>query len=277
MSAPASTSPGTSTPTVQVAGRPVQLYIPASRPSGATAALVVVLHGYTGDAAGVVEFFGLRPLADRRGFVIAAPQGTTDSEGNNFWNASRSCCNFQGSGVDDSGFLSRVIATVIATQGIDPARVYVLGHSNGAFMAHRLACDHADQVAAIASLAGAMDTDAECDPTEPVSVLQVHGDADETILYNGGEINARPYTSAATTVARWRSADGCSSHVRPGERLDADANVPGADLRPTTWTDCRGGTEVALWTIAGGGHIPALTPAFTAALVDWFEAHHRAG
>ncbi len=236
---------------------------------------MVVLHGYTGEAAGAVGFFGLRPLADQRGFVIAAPQGTADSEGRTFWNASHACCNFQGSTVDDSDYLSRVIATVVSTQGIDPARVYVVGHSNGGFMAHRLACEHAGQVAAIASLAGALDADAECRPTEPVSVLQVHGNADETIHYDGGEIEGRPYTSAGRTVALWRRADGCHGDSRHGERLDADASVAGEDLRPTTWTNCGRDTEVALWTIAEGSHIPALTPAFTAALVDWFEAHQR--
>ena len=277
MSSAASPTPGESTTTVEVAGRPVHLYIPATRGSGAPSALVVVLHGYTGDAAGTVEFFGLRPLADQRGFAIAAPQGTTDSQGNTFWNASRACCNFQGSGVDDSAFLSLVVATVVAAQAIDPSRVYVVGHSNGGFMAHTFACEHADQVAAIASLAGAMDSDAACDPAQPVSVLQVHGSADDTILYDGGQINAQPYTSAAATVARWRTADLCPGDVRPGARLDADANVVGKDLTGTTWTNCQNGTEVALWTVAGGSHIPTLTPAFTAALVDWLEAHHRAG
>ena len=115
VSSPAPGSLGTAATTLEVGGRPVLLYVPASRPADSTTALVVVLHGYTGDAAGVVEFFGLRPLADQHGFVIAAPQGTTDGAGDTFWNASRSCCNFQGSTVDDSGFLSRVIATVVAT------------------------------------------------------------------------------------------------------------------------------------------------------------------
>ena len=264
------------TTTITVGDRSVLLYVPAGRQSGTLAALVVVLHGYTGEAAGAVEFFGLRPLADQRGFVIAAPQGTTDSEGHTFWNASRACCNFQGSTVDDSGYLSRVIATVVSTQRIDPSRVYVAGHSNGGFMAHRLACEHADQVAAIASLAGAMDADAECAPAEPVSVLQIHGKADETILYDGGEIDGKPYTSAAETLAVWRRADGCPDDSRPGAPLDADANEAGDDLSPTLWAHCRAGTEVALWTIAHGSHIPALTPAFTAALFDWFEAHQRA-
>lgn len=153
MSSPASATPGEYT-TVDVAGRSVHLYTPATRGSGTARALVVVLHGYTGDAAETVEFFGLRALAGRRDVVIAAPEGTTDSQGNTFWNASRACCDFQDSGVDDSGFLSRVIDTVVATQAVDPSRVYVVGHSNGGFMAHTFACEHADQVAAIVSLGG---------------------------------------------------------------------------------------------------------------------------
>jgi polyhydroxybutyrate depolymerase len=265
----------TATTTLKVGDRSVLLYVPTSRQSG-PAALVVVLHGYTGEAAGAVDFFGLRPLADQRGFVIAAPQGTVDSEGRTFWNASRACCNFHGSTVDDSGYLSRVIAALVSTQRIDPSRVYVVGHSNGGFMAHTLACEHADQVAAMASLAGAMDADAECVPAEPVSVLQIHGKADDTILYDGGAINGKSYTSAAETLALWRRADGCPADSRLGLPLDADANVAGDDLAPTLWVNCRGGTEVALWTIAQGSHIPALTPAFTAALFDWFEAHQRA-
>jgi polyhydroxybutyrate depolymerase len=262
---------------VEVDGRPVQLYLPASRPAGATTALVLVLHGYGGDASGAVEFFGLRPLADQRGFVIAAPRGLANNEGRSFWNASRACCNFGGSTVDDSGFLSRVIAAVVTAQGIDPARVYVVGHSNGGFMAHRLGCDHADQVAAIASLAGALDTDAECTPSRPVSVVQVHGKADDTILYEGGTINGNAYTSAAKTVALWRRADGCTGTGTVGGRLDGDAGIEGDDLKPTAWTGCRDGAEVALWAIAGAGHAPALTPAFTAALLDWFDAHQRRG
>jgi len=263
--------------TVEVGGRPVLLYVPPGTPAGAPAPLVVVLHGYTAEAAGAVEFFGLRPLAGQRGFLIAAPQGTTDPEGKRFWNASDACCNFHGSDVDDSAHLSRVISAVTAAQEVDPARVYVVGHSNGGFMAHTLACEHADQVAAIASLAGAMDADAACTPSRPVSVLQVHGEADASIAYEGGDIDGHPYTSAPDTVARWRRANACprDGGSRSGAPIDADARVAGDDLAATTWAGCRDGAEVALWTIADGGHNPALTPGFSAALVDWLEARGR--
>ncbi len=263
------------TTTVTIGGRPVLLHVPNSRRPETPAALVVVLHGYTGEAAGAVDFFGLLPLSDRLGFLVAAPQGTTDSEGHTFWNAANACCNFTGSQVDDSSHLSQVIATVVAGQRVDPGRVYVVGHSNGGFMASRLACEHADQVAAIASVAGAMDADGDCRPARPVSMLQVHGRADETIGYRGGEINGEPYTSAAGTVGRWRQANGCTGRRTSGAPFDADASSSGKDLTPTTWTGCRDDTEVTLWTIADAGHVPALTPAFTAELFDWLEAHRR--
>ncbi|HEY3339288.1 MAG TPA: hypothetical protein VGK18_12345, partial [Propionicimonas sp.] len=124
-------------------------------------------------------------------------------------------------------------------------------------------------------LAGALDVVGECTPTAPVSVLQVHGDADGTILFDGGAIDGEPYTSAMKTVSWWRRTDGCTGKGRSGARLDADAQLPGDDLQMTTWTGCSNGSEVALWTIAGGSHSPTLTPAFTAALFEWFEAHRR--
>ena len=257
-----------------VDGRPVRLHVPASAQNPGQRALIVVLHGYTGNAAGTVDYFGLSDLADERGFVVAAPEGTLDRDGNTFWNASDTCCNFYDAPVDDSAFISQVIATLVAEHGVDPAQVFVVGHSNGGFMALRVACEHADQVAAVASLAGAMDADVDCEPSRPVSVLQVHGDADLVIRYAGGEINGRSYTSAEDTVSLWRDAGRCSREST-SDAMDADALVPGDDLTATTWADCPEDTSVALWTIAGGSHVPQLTPTFAGALVDWFEANAR--
>ncbi|MGC3993989.1 MAG: PHB depolymerase family esterase [Propionicimonas sp.] len=267
-----SAGPGSST--IEVQGRKVALFTPAA--VDADTALVVVLHGYTGEAVGTAQYLGLAAAAGPRNLVVAAPQGTTDAEGNTFWNASSACCNFDGSTVDDSAFLSTVITAVVAQFGVDPGRVFVVGHSNGGFMAHRLACEHADQVAAVVSLAGAMDVAGSCDPSRPVSVLQVHGEADDTILFGGGSIQGHEYTSALTTVGRWRHLNECAgSGQRWTPGIDADTASEGADLTGTSWTGCADGTSVALWRIAGGSHVPSLTPAFTDALVDWLEAHAR--
>lgn len=271
---PTPTAPAT-VRTVEFEDRPFLLDVPAAPLPDKTVALIVLLHGYTASASGVMDYFGLRSLATERGFLVAAPQGSTDDNGDAFWNASKACCNVDGVDVDDSGYLSRLIGTILATYPVDPGRGYVVGHSNGAFMAHRLACDHADQIAAIASLAGALDVDADCDPSRPVSVLQIHGDADESIAYQGGDIGGNAFTSVEQTLALWRTSNSCPTGAQLGSGLDADREVAGEDVTPTEWTPCRDGSSVARWTITGGGHVPSLTDAFRMRLVDWLEAHRR--
>ena len=101
---------------------------------------------------------------------------------------------------------------------MDPKRIYLVGHSNGAFMSHRMACDDAGQIAAIVSLAGATFQDAtKCKPSEPVSILDIHGDADDTVLYDGGTVND-PYPSEMETLAHWQVYDKCAPG--PGGRPD---------------------------------------------------------
>ena len=104
-----------------------------------------------------------------------------------------------------------IIDAVKAKYSVDPKRVFVLGHSNGGFMSYRMACDHADTIAAIASLAGAtFDDPSMCKPSEHVSVLQIHGTADQTIKYTGDQIIGHTYPGAEKSVATWAKYDGCT-------------------------------------------------------------------
>ncbi|WP_169337939.1 alpha/beta hydrolase family esterase [Propionicicella superfundia] len=266
------------TVTVDVAGRPFALYVPAAYRAEAKTALIVALHGYGAQADSMLGFFALQAVADREGFLVATPQGTRDRNGKPFWNASNACCNFGGSSVDDSTYLATVIDAVLERYSVDPGRVYMIGHSNGGFMSYRFACDHADRVAAVASVAGAMDAGADCHPGLPVSALQIHGTDDDVIRYAGGTNNDHAYTSAGHSVDVWRRLDGCSATIgSAGARLDADARVPGADLTPTTWSGCDHGTAVGLWTIDGGSHEPELTGAFATTLASWLDSHGRTG
>ncbi|BCB90913.1 extracellular catalytic domain type 1 short-chain-length polyhydroxyalkanoate depolymerase [Phytohabitans suffuscus] len=271
-----SPSPGAAgtTVTVDLDGRPFQLHVPAGYDEATRAPLVVLLHGYTSSAAEQEEYFQLTGESDRRGFLYAMPDGTTDREGNRFWNATAACCDFHGSGVDDSAYLARLVDTVDARYPVDPARVYFVGHSNGGFMALRMACEHADRVTAVVSLAGAATAEAaRCAPRRPVSVLQIHGTADRTILYGGGP-STRPYPSAEGTVALWRGLDGCAGAAdTSAPPLDLDAGLPGAETTVTAYHEgCRDGTRAELWSIRGGGHVPALTPAFAPAVAGFLLA-----
>lgn len=256
--------------------RPVKLHVPKNYVCRTAAPLVVMLHGYTSSGNGKEQYFGLNAEADKRGFLYMHPDGTKDRQGNRFWNATDACCNFYGSIVDDSAYISTLISTVKVAYNVDPKRVYLIGHSNGGFMTYRMACDHGDQIAGIASLAGAMYQDVtQCKAASTVSVLQIHGVADETISYEGGMLGRR-YPSAKTTVADWASRDRCTAApVTPGVSLDLDSGIAGSESKVTVYGGCSAGTAVQLWSVAGGAHTLDITPNVVPDIMDFFYAHPK--
>lgn len=270
-------TPGAACSTTTFGGaRPVTLHVPASYRCGTAAPLVIVLHGYTDSGDSVDRYFAMTAESDRRGFLYAHPDGTKDQQGKPFWNATDACCNFNDLPTDDSAYLSALITDIEAAYDIDAKRVYVMGHSNGGFMSYRMACEHSDQIAAIASLAGAMWSDTtKCAPTHPVSVVQIHGTSDSTIAYTGGSIFAS-YPPAAISVQDWVGFDGCSTTAdESAAPLDLDSGLPGAETQITAYAGCKDGTAVQLWAIQGGVHSPALTPAFASSVIDFFLAHPK--
>jgi polyhydroxybutyrate depolymerase len=266
--------------------RPVTVRVPSGYQKGRPVPLLVLLHGHSSDAAAVDDYFHLQPVLDERGVLYVVPNGTRDSAGDRFWNATDACCDLYDSGVDDSGYLQDVIQQAQDRYTVDPRRIFVVGHSNGGFMAYRMACDHSDTVAAIVSVAGAMYDDAtKCSAAQPVSVLQVHGSGDGVVPYQGRTINGNKVPSATTTVRDWATFDGCALSPASAGRLDVatDANtpsgsspLPGAETRVLTFHQhCKAGSEVQLWTVEGAGHAPAFAAEFTRDLVDFRLSHPK--
>lgn len=252
--------------------RPYGLDVPAGLDRATPAPLLVLLHGY--GASGLLEdqYFGFPQLADDRGVLVAYPDGTVDSKGNRFWNATDACCNFDGSAVDDVAYLDAVVDDVEAHYPVDPAQVYVVGHSNGAFMAHRLACDRATRYAAVVAFAGDVWKDpARCAPAGPIAVLQVHGDLDAVIPYAGN----RTMPSAPESIATWAAKNACTGMLAPtGQTFDLVPALPGAETSPAAYACAHGAAE--LWTIHGGTHVPFFkVPDWGNHVFDWLSAHRR--
>jgi polyhydroxybutyrate depolymerase len=211
------------------------------------------------------------------GVIVVYPDGTKDAGGSSFWNATDACCGFGRATVDDSAYLMAVVDKVTSDYRVDPKRVYFTGHSNGGFMAYRMACEHADRVAAIVSLAGATFADAvACAPTQPVSVAQVHGTNDAVISFSGGQIAGHAYPSAGVTTQTWADYAHCGSPLSvTGRTLDIDPTIDGAETVVRSSTGCPAGVGVELWTIDGGLHSPTLSTAFGTAVVDFLLAHPK--
>ena len=137
--------------TVDAGRGAVQVYYPSTYDGSEALPLIVGLHGFTGSGAGLESYFDLITQIEDQQFVYAFPDGSRNIFGR-FWNATDACC---GSGVDDSGYLRGLVELIQRDFNIDSQSIHFTGHSNGGFMSHRMAIDHADMVASIASLAGA--------------------------------------------------------------------------------------------------------------------------
>jgi polyhydroxybutyrate depolymerase len=191
-----------------IAARPYRLVVPPGY-YGQPLPFVILLHGYSGSGQAMDDYLSMSSIAAARTFLLATPDGTVDALGYRYWNATDACCAANAPvPADDVAYLTAVIDDVSSRYNVDPKRVYIIGHSNGGFMAHRMACDRAARIAAVVSIAGAQWNDlAYCQPSEPVSVLQVHGTADTVILYDGGP----GYPGARTTVTDWAMLNRCTT------------------------------------------------------------------
>lgn len=275
----AAPAPGLASPPAPI-DRPYGLHEPAGWDHETPAPLVVFFHGYGDTGSNVVRGFGLAELSDANGFVLAYPDGTLDSQGRRFWNATNACCDFDGRGIDDVAYASRLIDDVSRKLPIDRRRVYVAGHSNGGFLALRLACDLSPRIAAAVSVAGAAWEDAtRCRPTDPVSVLQVQGDADPLVHFEGGLVFDRPgreYPGALATVATFANRDRCTGALSPaGAPFDFDTRLGGPETLPRDYAGCPPGVSVSLWTVAGGSHLPSPSRDGMTALWAWMAAHRK--
>lgn len=246
--------------------RSYRLLVPAS--ASGEAPVLVVLHDAGGSPDSIVEVTQFDRAAVEGGFAVAYPAAVAEG---GTWNAGFCCGPAPDQGVDDLAFLDRVVGDLADHPRIDPDRVHLAGVSNGAILAYRYACEHAGRIAGLASVAGAMVLDG-CRPSAPVSVLEIHGTADQIVPFQGGRmpefVMARqPVPAVHDLMRHWARVNDCSP---PTERTDAPVTT-------TTWGDCRGGTMVRLIAVEGGGHTwyaPAFGPVdgavdATAAITDF--------
>lgn len=226
--------------------RAYRVFVPPTLDRSRPAPLVMVLHGGNNSVDDMVKatLFDREAVAGE--FIAAYPEGV-----GKVWNAGTCCGTGPRRGLDDVGFLTQVLDRLEADYPVDRSRVFVAGVSNGAMMAYRFACERADRVTAVGSVAGAVVVEG-CQPSRPVSVLEVHGTEDPLVPYQGGQPSAveaqgaPPYRSTPAMMQRWAEVDGCPP--------PAPAQVAGP-VTTESWAGCGKGSALRLITVQGGGHI----------------------
>jgi polyhydroxybutyrate depolymerase len=243
--------------------RPVTVNLPETLISPAP--LLILLHSASTSGAHQENYMKLGPVAKKNGIIYIAPDGMTNPEGKRFWNASKSCCNRYKEEVDDVAYINSLIDEINKKTPVDPKRIYLIGHSNGAFMSFTFACK-TNKVAAIVAIAGAMDQSPDCTPSSPVSLLNIHGTADKTIKVSGGSMNDSPYTSAKRTVTRIALANKCSSPAIT--KKDFEPTIKGPETTVFNYS-CESHTHLQYWKIANGSHSPKLPSDFAEQVISF--------
>ena len=230
----------TTTVTLQVGGlsRSYRLIRP-TQPVADRLPALVILHGVNASVDYEVQRDGLLPVADAGQAILVYPAGYEES-----WNAGVCCPPASTDGVDDAGFLAAVLQQVAADPGVDPARVTLVGFSNGGRMAYQLDCAQPGIVRSMVVVLAVPVT--TCGASAPVSLLMMANADDPEVPYAPGDDPGVGLTAVTDVVAAWRSRDGCGSTV--------SAQATQGQLTSAVWSDCRSGTQVQLVTYPSGGH-----------------------
>lgn len=274
--------------TVDLGGRAYDLKVPSGYDPGTPAPLLLELHGFTDaldtdapwdDEEAVNQFV---PEADKRGMFVALPHATIDPAiAHYFWNGTDACCDLDKSGVNDVGYLLAVVEDIKVKYNIDPKQIFAFGHSNGAFMVNRLACDRASVFAGVVSLAGATYKDqTKCAAGAPIAFLQVHGDADTTVLYAGGSplgIEYLPVAPGAIETAQdWAKKNRCDVKADTSTPpFDIVADLDGAETTALKFQNCEANGATELWTMHLGPHSPKFNPTWAPLVLDFLMAHPK--
>lgn len=236
-------------------GRETRSYL-LSRPAGPAPAqprpTIIALHAAGQTSEGLRDYLGLEAASQRDGYVTVYPQGI-----GNVWNDGRPAAMRLKAVLtpgDDVPFLVALTQKLVEQGIADPARIYLMGISNGGFMVERMACEFADLYAAysVAMATAPANYREECQPARPVPIMFVHGTADGVIAWNGFWTPLGATLSAPDSAALYAKLDQCTQASDQG--LPDLVGMDATTVSVRRYTDCADGVEVALYRIERGGH-----------------------
>jgi polyhydroxybutyrate depolymerase len=244
------------------------LHIPPNLAADQPLPLVLVFHGFSGTGESMAVTTGFSGLADSFGFLVVYPDGL-GPVGATSWNAG-GCCGYAKSvNLDEVAFVRGMLSDLGAIARVDPKRIYAAGFSNGAMLSYRLGCEMSDTLAAVAPVAGVL-LNNPCGPAQPVSIIHIHGVADNSVPYSGSTTPAASgvFESVEQSIATFVTLDGCPS--------DPVVEQNGLATH-TAFGPCKNGTAVELYALQGIGHTWPPSAILPASQIIWnfFVAHPK--
>lgn len=219
--------------------------------------VVIVLHGGSGTSLNAQGFTEMNFVSNQNNFLAVYPEGIGDAPPGYSWADGRNTTADQ-AGIDDVGFITKLIGQLSQDYSVDTTKVYVCGFSNGGFMTQRLACEIPEKFAAIAGLGCSIDTSLirTCKPQRPVPMAYFFGTTDPEVPYGGGNMKNPSVTAVVavdTAVEFWVKNNNCQ---KAEDKFDVPNSVQSdnSTVEFYKYTDCDCDADFYFYKILGGGH-----------------------
>lgn len=266
---------------LSLGARQYKLFVPGQ---GGKMPLVIALHGGGGTGTQFANSDGLLDKAAKEHFILALPEGSAGPLRRQTWNAGGCCGYAMNQKIDDVAFVRALIDELVKSGRVDEKRIYVVGLSNGAMLAQRVAIALGDRIAGTVVYVGALFGN-ESQPVAPVPMLILNAEKDDRVMVAGGlssvvgRAQGMPYEPSRYAATFWAAANRCTK---------GPAKSDTADFVRESWTGCANGADVDFYITKGAGHgWPGFAPARPGVTRDtgrvngtdlmwaFFAAHHR--
>ena len=223
--------------------------VPESYSAGIPHALVIAFHGRTNSNVQAREYFFLEDAIKNTLFVY--PSGLRNGDSFTWANIGDSADSLR-----DYALFDEIVRVIAATYCLDKNRIFVTGHSLGAWFANSLACARGDVIRGVATLAGG------------ISASVCRGSAAAMILHNP-EDNLVPVSQGEAARNAFLEQNGASRQRVP---------MPSEPLKSfrCQWHSDRGNVNPVVWcphtfnTRWDGSYYPHTWPESTGQAIAYF-------
>jgi polyhydroxybutyrate depolymerase len=230
--------------------RRCHVHLPSNYEASNSLPLLIALHGRLGTGKKMIKQTDFNRIADREGFIVVYPEGFKRG-----WADGRGITHADKRGVNDVAFIDRLVKVLQERFSIDPTRIYIVGRSNGGFLAQLLAVERSHQFAAVAVVAASLSEwlASRFTPSRPTPILFINGTADPVTPYAGGrQPGGARVLSVEDTVKMWVRFNRCKEAPEVQE-IHGLENSPLVSV--FTYGPCQNQSQVKLYKIDGGGHV----------------------
>ena len=187
------------------------VFVPKTIDLSVDVPMVIDLHGNTLTMQNQRDLSEFDEIAEENGVIGVWPQGFDNS-----WNSGYCCSSAGELQLNDTGLILEIVGRVVANHSVDENRIYLTGWSNGCSLSQKLANDHSDTFAALASMSYYLLDDPRPDYSA-IPIMEIHGLEDQIILYSNDAIHLPNMDAqkhgAIQNLLQWGEMNGCEGKL----------------------------------------------------------------